>query len=195
MVRNALREHLGDHRVERGFVLPHGFTLADAGVAIYIRSVLRVHLIDQELSLAVAVVRRRSYAEVPTHAGFRIGVVAAGRDYRIRAPFVYIGLQRLFGLTRGRVFPAVHLFSPGIGVESVGKQRAEIQRWTGVQGLVAAAIHARNAGAAADQHVVEVVGQPVLGERVGDGSAAAARALSTETRGAVRRLHGIEDVS
>ena len=110
VVGNALREHLGVHRVEGVLVLPHRFTLADSGVATHVGNILGMHLIDQELALTVAVVRWRSDAEVPTHAGFRIVVVAARSDDRIRRPLINVGLQRLRTLARGGIFPSIHFF-------------------------------------------------------------------------------------
>ena len=112
IVGNTLGKHLGVGSVERGFVLPHRFAFADEGLAIHIRSVLREHLIDQELALAGAVVHRRSCAEEPTHGGFGIRVIAAGGDDRIRRPFVDIGLQRR--LVQVVVFSQVSTLTPEI---------------------------------------------------------------------------------
>src|SRR5207302_10662687 len=60
MVGTTLREHLTLRGVEGIGVLPDGFAFANAGVATHVRRiVLRDHAIDQELTLAGAVVHWR----------------------------------------------------------------------------------------------------------------------------------------
>ena len=157
MVANTLREHLGVGSVESGFVLPDGFSLADSGVTIHVRRILWDHLVDQELALTGTVVYGRSHAEEPTHVGFRIRVIGSGGDDGVSGPFVDIGLQRRLDGTRGRVFPGIYLCSIEISVGSVGKERAEVKSAPLVQRLVAAVIHAGNAGTGGDHHVIEIV--------------------------------------
>src|ERR1017187_6199940 len=84
VVGNTLGEHLGVGSIEGGFVLPYIFAFADAGVAIHVRSILRMHLIDQKLAFAGTVVYWRGYAEEPAHGRFRSEERRVGKECRSR---------------------------------------------------------------------------------------------------------------
>src|SRR6266849_892402 len=186
MVGHALGDHFVLRSVESVRVLPDGFALADAGVATHVRRiVLWDHTIDQKLAFTGAVVYRRSGAKIPAHGGLGISEIGAGGNDRVGGPFLDVGGERRLGVAGGCVFPSVYLASGEISVGSVGDLGAQVEGAAGVERLVTAVVHAGNPGAGGDHHVIEKVCQAVLGERVRDGRAAAAGALSAESCGAV----------
>ena len=72
-------------------------------------------------------------------------------------PLVDVRLRRRLGVARVRVFPEVHLGSRKIREGSAGDQRAHVESRTGIERFVAVVIHASNAGAGGDYHIIEII--------------------------------------